>query len=685
MKKRISLILAIVMVAAMLLTAIPFAAMADDTAELPMLVRIGTVEYDDLGIALEIASMMEQDVTITLLRDIDLGGADLRLTSPKSADGATAYKLILDGNGYKISGNKNNMLLVGADGAKNEDIVIKDLDINFTGLTGAVVHFRAMGNFLIEDVNINCTSGINWGIYNFNIATIEGAVANVVNNNVNMIQPAYGGPGDATFVRVGNGGSNSPYVNYVFNDCNMITTESTWTADASQAVKGIYLQHANATAEFNNCVIKSMNSPIYITSNTTDVPDDGNIKIKLNETKLDAWGIDTTAGTITYATDAAGGTKTRNIIYSGGQNIYEITGTYVEPTGEAQVVTAEGRTPYVTFADALAAANAATVDSTIVLNKDITLAESIVIEPANNEVTLTLDGNGYKVTTSAGNAIKVGSTKEVNVNIVDLDVEYSGVGSAIQIYAWGDVNLTDVKVHSTAKLNWCAVNALNTNDDKTLNVVVDDCVITSTVADGNNDTVSLLRTGNKDKGISNMTVKNTIVKIEGIPESNELLPIAIPDPTSVVIIENCEFVGVFGPAIHTPADLATKVQVKGSILTVNETEDLFNDADAVEYDESCKLTGKLPEADVTTTTNNDGETTTTDGNDTTTTDGGDDATTPSATTTDGGDDKPSVTTPDATTPPPAADEGCAGCGGIAIAAQLVALICAAAVVIIKRK
>ncbi len=79
------------------------------------------------------------------------------------------------------------------------------------------------------------------------------------------------------------------------------------------------------------------------------------------------------------------------------------------------------------------------------------------------------------------------------------------------------------------------------------------------------------------------------------------------------------------------------------------------------------------------------EVTTTDGGETTTTEKQDDETTPSATTTDGGDDKPSVTTPNATTPPPAADEGCAGCGGIAIAAQLVALICAAAVVIIKRK
>jgi len=40
-----------------------------------------------------------------------------------------------------------------------------------------------------------------------------------------------------------------------------------------------------------------------------------------------------------------------------------------------------------------------------------------------------------------------------------------------------------------------------------------------------------------------------------------------------------------------------------------------------------------------------------------------------------------------TTTAPAADAeaGCAGCGGIAIAAQLVALVCAAAVIVIKKK
>ncbi len=137
-------------------------------------------------------------------------------------------------------------------------------------------------------------------------------------------------------------------------------------------------------------------------------------------------------------------------------------------------------------------------------------------------------------------------------------------------------------------------------------------------------------------------------------------------------------------------DNATKVELLAGSLTgeINCPDAILTkDAAFVVNDPAAETTTEAEETTTEEVTTTDGgETTTTDGgnDETTTTEKQDDETTPSATTTDGGEDKPSVTTPDATTPP-AADEGCAGCGGIAIAAQLVALICAAAVVIIKKK
>ena len=685
MKKRLSLVLAIVMVAAMMLAALPITAFAEGEEETVVnTVRIGTLELPDLASAIDFAKtpgMFTGDVTITLLTDIEVGGS-MTISSPKAEDGITPYKLTIDGNGHTITASAANVFVMGAGAGVKEDIVFKDMDIRFTGLTGAVFHHKAHGSFLYEDMNIVAPQSVQWTLFNANFMNTPDTPYFVTLNDVDMIQPAYGttlsNGGEGNFMRPGNGGAtdSSAYGKYVLNDCDMVVTEAQWAAGAAGATKGIYVTHANATWELNNCTIKSKNSPIYITSVIT--APDGTKIVTLNGCKLEMVDpIDPETGKASFPNGLNKDTQqpskeadARPLIYT--DKYAQINGTYVEPTGEAMVVTAEARTPYATLAEAIAAAKTSTVDCTIVLNKDITLAEAITIESANADVQVTFNGGDYTVTATQGNAIKVGATgTAAKIDIKNLNVEYStGNGSVIQIYANGAVNLTDVKINSTANLNYCAVNALNTGAGTTLNVVIDDCVFVSN-AEGAKAGASVIRTGNDDDAVSNVTVKNTIVKVEGTPAANAVAAIGVTDDTSVVVVENCWITGNTTAAISTVAGLATKVQVKSSYIAVADSTPAFSDAAAVEVDQtSTVIEGEAADAPTTDAPATDAPAT--------------DAPTTDAPATDApATDAPATDAPATEAPTTEAPAG--GCGGIAIAAQLVALICAAAAVLIIKK
>ncbi len=351
-------------------------------------------------------------------------------------------------------------------------------------------------------------------------------------------------------------------------------------------------------------------------------------------------------------------------------------------------------------------------DVELTLTGDITItADCIDLRDYN----LTINGNNHVITIKEGisNIFRLESAdRTLTISNAILTGAQNNGGCVFQLKgANTTVNLTDVTMTALSS-KWYIINVMG-NDGKTRTVNLTRVIAVDNVTSDQNG--CFLSTGN-DASESN--ADHTNYAVINITDSKIQTPkrvlqinkgstadinitnstLSLPDDAAA----DSAAIRIYAPQLLAADQVtATTLDATGSLIKVpagclaikadDHNDITLNYAPGVPTDVTTQAPPAVEIPDVTTT---DSDVTTT-GSDVTTTDGGndettttekkDDETTPSATTTDGGDDKPSVTTPNATTPPPAADEGCAGCGGIAIAAQLVALICAAAVVIIKRK
>ena len=643
MKKKLSLVLAIAMVATMILAVVPFGAFADDGEQ--AVARIGEVEFYELQMALDFAAeFTDQDVTVTLLQDV------LQPTVIMVAPG-DPYTLTLDGNGHKLTVASPNAIRIGSGIGQN--ITIKDIDIEQQHNQHSTLDIRTgSGTLIFEDVNIVAT-GLEGVAHD--IIGHEGGMADeeqlIIMDDVNIIQPAYSKVNYGAHMCLGQGTSESGTPNFecYMTDCDFIQTMDPVGYDVDAGIikenKGIYIMHSSGYYELVNCTVVSKAAAIHFTSS---MPADTAEKtlIKLIDSKI---SIMNDISPITNQATTEAGTKIFLIKHATGlsdaEGVVVQVGTYNELTGEEAWLVTAGEdtpnvTPYATLAAAVAAAKASTVDCSIVLKKDITLTEAVTIE-ADNDILITLDGDDHKITSSIENPINIGAAgAEANIFVTDLDVEYTGAAAAIRVNAIGVVYFYDVNVNTGAT----SAAALN-----------------------------------------------------------------VAEAEAVVILDDVNFIGTTAAAIATAEGLAAAVQVSASMLVANETVELYNDADAVVCDDNCWLVGTVPTGggeapEYTTTAGGDTTTTgapnvTTTGAPNVTTTGAPNVTTtgaPNVTTTGA----PNVTTtgapnttttaapaPNTTTTAPAADAegGCAGCGGIAIAAQLVALVCAAAVIVIKKK
>ncbi len=683
MKKRLSLILAAIFVVVTLVSALPFGAFAalPEDAE----VRIGD-KFFDFETALIIANGSDVDVTLTLLKDITHDAVIPLYNQMKKADGSDVH-VTIDGNGHTLSGNAGNWLQPGGGGGadKTATITIKDLNINYSGV-GSVIHIYSGGNYTFENVNIDCVKPVDWSAINMNnMGNGPDNVMNIDMYNVNIKTLAYGNSDPSVF-RVGNpdGATNSPFSDIYLENCTFAAVGE--LAEGQKAAIGLHFTSPNCRMEGVNTKFISQNdSALYVGSDASTKiygdPVDGVTPIKLGkftDCTFETLGVERLA-------------PEHDVLYRGEWMTWETTGNYPATEGKQAVVfddTGAG-TAYDTLAAAVDAANAAISDTKIVLCSDVDLGSTVITLKNAAKKAIVFDGNNYTITATAGNAIKVGADGDTDakVSFKNLNIDYTGVGSIIQIYAGGEVDLYNVKIQSGGKLNWCAVNALNKAGTE-LKLDIVDCVITG-IDDGNNANVGLVRTGNGANIVYLNIVDSTIMAQAGaVAAAKPIVALNITTALATVTIDNCLLSATTNSAIIAHADLAAKVEISNSYIE-NNTEDaeVLSDAAKFTFDPvNVTIEGGPKE--------NTGDTTPEE----TTPNGPTGDTTPTETTPNdpAGDTTPDQggegdqTTPnqggegDQTTAKPDEPKGGA-CGGIAIAAQLAALICAAAAVMIIKK
>jgi cell division septation protein DedD len=197
-------------------------------------------------------------------------------------------------------------------------------------------------------------------------------------------------------------------------------------------------------------------------------------------------------------------------------------------------------------------------------------------------------------------------------------------------------------------------------------MTIDDCVFVSE-AEGNNANVGIVRTGNGGNTVA-LTIKNTEIIVNGEGGEKPAAALNVTTALATVVIDNCAIRATANSAVLFSQEVTTKAQITGSILSnTSETVNVISNAALAELTD-CEVIGG-PEAVETTPEETTPEETTPE--ETTPVE-----TTPAETT-------PATTTPATTDAPAPAPAG--GCGGISVVAQLVAVICAAAAVIIIKK
>ncbi len=699
MKKRISLILAIVMIAAVFATAIPFVAFAEESpddivAEVwvegasSAAIQIKRSEFaskfatQDTNNASIAEGVIGNNVTIKILMDIDVGDGQCRFLA---SEGKT---LVIDGDpdgdgtNAKITGSNGGSPAIRAHGAgaDKSKVIFKNLDYDKTG-NNLFQHYAVA----VELVNCNWNSITQDGFCPSNSGTVTLKSGTTVSAAGNAIYGNWGVDGGnenntfiiesgATLKALGDNavisvpaGTNGSVMNI---EVNGGTVEGNITAKFGL----VKLQSGSLTGELVDCANGVVNVfkgfVVNGVANTDGLDPDTEVTTPEPEVTTPDPSVPT----------APTGNPDDIVV-----EIYE--------TGTTTVLASVKRSEFVTkFA----------VNSQDILIQDPTLSgknltiefkHDVTIPDSDNQCgmsaavdqVITIKGNGHLVYGGKGGNPVMRFYGAGTFDITNLDFYHQG-GSCAQFYNNVKMILNDCEWTTPDHYGFFLTGACSVELNE------------GTVISGG--TYGIWNQSNADNTITintGATVKSSKAAI-AFNANADNFTLNLKGGSII-----CE--GEGGAAINVPASNALNFftvdsgSIKGDILlAVGNNLVLTLNAGSIEgafvYEETGAIVlikdgfvinGVAYVAPADTTTDG-GETTTEDPN-TTTTDGGEDETTPSTTTTDGGEDvtTPSVTTPDATTPPPAADEGCAGCGGIAIAAQLVALICAAAVVIIKKK
>ncbi len=723
MKKYLSLILAIVMVAMVFCAAMPFAVAAADDYEIEF--NGEKMNFADLHMGdmawIKITAATE-DVNIKLLKDVNTDsfkGSYFPLYAQYLKADNTPVKFVFDGNGYTITTNANNFFrlggLSGAPTATN-NVTFKNLNIEYSG-AGSVLQVYSGGEFAIENVIMNISSQINWTAFNANMG--DNGLANpanvtLTNVEINMGPDASSGSTYTTScIRTGNTSlkdsdgdgisdqDNGPVVNYTFNNCffNAPGTPAQVDGADKAGVRAVDITSGRSKIVANGCTFISPNAPIYGNSSyfasknkVTEAIRPGEDWATLNDCVLDNSGKNSACKAdpiymedlVTETDDPAveNGYKKFEMVKPGESGKlpeldtdvvaeFYLTGT---DTPVIQVMRKDFTANFSNGGGDLLSSDPRVqgADVTIEILRDINIGTNQCRFWATLGKTITVNGNGHKVeAATAGNpAFRYNSSTGGGAVVInDLDIHETD-GSLMQFYNGVEVTLNNCDWVSDAHMGAYLTNS------GTLNLVNSTLTTGSHTINGQSNNVN----GN----IINVDENSALI----CTGSGKTINLAKSEFTQIYIEGEVKHTGENGVAVFQAEGLMTN-----NVFAVNQKTEEAVTAGAIEG-----ITVVEIEKEVGETTPNEGDETTPDEGDETTPDqGGEgDQTTPNqggegdqTTPNQGGEGD--QTTPnqggegDQTTAKPDENKGGA-CGGIAIAAQLAALIfAAAAVMIIKKK
>lgn len=187
---------------------------------------------------------------------------------------------------------------------------------------------------------------------------------------------------------------------------------------------------------------------LYATTNT----DAYKFRFTYNETTYrfcSGCGSDKNQHPVRFATDGQSDGGVPFVFVSEGASIEEsVTNAAIAKIKKLEAVAKIGENDY--YATLVEAISAATAGQTVTLLADVNASEIIVINKA-----ITLDGNGKKLTSTAGRAINVSGTDDNGVTIQNLTIDAKGERAINVIQGAKKVNITNV----TATAKNYAVNA----------------------------------------------------------------------------------------------------------------------------------------------------------------------------------------------------------------------------------
>ena len=606
MKKRISLILAIVMILATVMTAMPIISLPatatatenagcsvyeasyssstgtySSTGTLYVGAFNKTVDGGTFAEAVEHARSATRDVIIVL-------NDDIKVTSSTSLLN-TSSVIAIDGNSHKLSFIGGNGFYFGSDGSNEVEgaklVQFQNIDI-YVESTGTPFKMYADSSLTLK--NASMTGFARWAAIN-----LEGTKTGRMNLTVDgcyiavKIVSGVGGS-DASLIATGNPGianlSNITLKNSeLFGNAAIGVTKN---SASDIVVDGCYIFGAYGGA------IAIRNTPYPDATNPT-----AKTKYTVTNTAFDA------AVTKPIKTFEETVSSTDSTIIDPNRAIDTANSSISTVTKDIASVTVSGgsTTNYSKWADVVSAVSAATADVEVKLLANVGIND---LRLDNQQGTassvaakITFNGNGKKVFSSGSNALKLGTDQggagatprePVDITVKDFTYLYGGVGSAIQSYGFGkvEINNVDIDVFPSAyskiaeedasavlrTINFSVINALNDSGTAVDMDLIDVNVNLSNV--GNSAGASAVRTGNGgntvDLALTGCNI-NVTAPNGDLNKKNPVAALAVTTKLATVKIDSSVLSSRYGYAIASPSEVGAEISLKNTAINATAT------------------------------------------------------------------------------------------------------------------
>lgn len=410
---------------------------------------IGEGRYATIVDAISAANTSKEDITVTLAADVTIRELNI--------DNLQGKNITIDGNGHTITtqGGNNAISVRQAAG------VVEFKNITFLhGNTGTVVTSSASNTINMTDVVIKTTGETN----NYCLINLFGAETTVSLNltrvDVKMNIPSEGKDSYSGFIRTGNNGVEHKKTCYItMTDCNIDTSGATGRAAI------MVMPTTTGTITLTNTTLKTKD--IY--------------PIRANYQPIELKNVTFKSNTAEYSNNPI-------------QDKAQVKSDKASQAYEPSVVAKIGDTEYFSLASAIMEANASTQDIVISMISNLTVSEVAIKNTAGKNITI--DGNGYTITTKGGNnAFKV-QQDSGKVEFKNMKIDHGNTGFVMSSTATNEVCFTDVKISAKGEINKYGIfNLYGSGDTSVLNLTRVDVKIVMDEK-GSDYYSGIIRTGN---------------------------------------------------------------------------------------------------------------------------------------------------------------------------------------------